>query len=205
MRIRERLMQQFGMPEGTLGRIAGFIMAHRSSNIERIEWAIAKLDARAADCVIEIGFGPGIGIKMLSDRVVEGKVYGIDHSPLMAKKATSRNKVAVDSGRVELIVASCSHLPSFDRRIDKVLDINTFQFWEEPMRVMLRLRAALMPGGTIAIVHEPRQRGATDQDTIDAGRRISETLEASGFEDVHQELRRMKPVSTICVIGKNPA
>jgi len=205
MRIRERLMLQFGMPEGMLGRIAGFIMAHRSSNIERIEWAVAELDARAADCVLEIGFGPGIGIKMLSERIVEGKVYGIDHSPLMARKATSRNKKAVDSGRVELIVASSSRLPSFDRRIDKVLDINTFQFWDEPTLALRRLRAALKPGGTIAIVHEPRQRGATDQDTIDAGRRISETLEASGFEEVRRELRRMKPVSTVCVIGKNPA
>jgi SAM-dependent methyltransferase len=205
MGIRERLMLQFGMPKGMLGRIAGFIMAHRSSNIERIEWAVAELDARAADCVLEIGFGPGIGIKMLSDRIVEGKVYGIDHSPLMAKKATSRNREAVDSGRVELIVASSSRLPSFDRRIDKVLDINTFQFWDEPMRALLGLRAALKPGGIIAIVHEPRQRGATDQDTIDAGRRISETLEASGFEEVRRELRRMKPVSTVCVIGKNPA
>ena len=205
MGIRERLMLQFGMPKGMLGRIAGFIMAHRSSNIERIEWAVAELDARAADCVLEIGFGPGIGIKMLSERIVEGKVYGIDHSPLMARKAMSRNREAVDSGRVELIVASSSRLPSFDRRIDKVLDINTFQFWDEPMRALLGLRAALKPGGIIAIVHEPRQRGATDQDTIDAGKRISETLEASGFEEVRHELRRMKPVSTVCVIGKNPA
>jgi SAM-dependent methyltransferase len=205
MGIRERLMLQFGMPKGVLGRIAGFIMAHRSSNIERIEWAVAELDARAADCVLEIGFGPGIGIKMLSERIVEGKVYGIDHSPLMARKARGRNREAVDSGRVELIVASSSRLPSFDRRIDKVLDINTFQFWDEPIRALLGLRAVLKPGGIIAIVHEPRQRGATDQDTIDAGRRISETLEASGFEEVRQELRRMKPVSTVCVIGKNPA
>jgi ubiquinone/menaquinone biosynthesis C-methylase UbiE len=205
MRIRERLMLQFGMPEGILGRIAGFIMAHRSSNIERIKWAIAELDARAADCVLEIGFGPGIGIRLLSDRIIEGKVYGIDHSPLMARKAKSRNKIAVDSGRVELIVTSSSQLPSFDRRIDKALDINTFQFWDEPMRALRQLRAALKPGGIIAIVHEPRERGATDRDTIEAGRRISETLEASGFEEVRQKLRRMKPVSTVCVIGKNPA
>ena len=92
MRIRERLMLQFGMPEGMLGRFAGFIMAHRSSNIERIEWAIAKLNARAADCVLEIGFGPGIGIGLLSDRVVEGKVTESTIPPSWLKKRRAETK-----------------------------------------------------------------------------------------------------------------
>jgi len=198
-------MGQFAMPRGMLGQVAGFIMSHRASNLERIEWAVDRLDARKTDCVLEIGFGPGIGIKLLSDRIVEGQVYGIDHSALMNREATSRNRKAIASGRVRLIVASSSHLPSFDLRFDKVLDINTFQFWDDPIQTLRRLRETLKPGGIIAIVHEPRQQGAVDQDTIDAGKRISEAVEASGFVEVRQELRPMKPVSTVCVIGKNPA
>jgi len=205
MGIRDRLVTQFGMPKGALGRMAGFIMSHRSSNLERIEWAIDLLDVRRNDHVLEIGFGPGIGVQMLSGRIVDGRVYGIDHSPLMAKVAARRNKDAIAAGRVELFATSISRAPTFQRRLDKVLDINSFQFWDEPIQELRRLRSALKPGGIIAIVHEPRQKGASDRDTVEAGQRISESLVAAGFSEVRQEFRHMKPVSTVGVIGKNPS
>jgi len=103
------------------------------------------------------------------------------------------------------MVASASRLPSFDRRIDKVLDINSFQFWDDQVAVLAEIRERLSSGGIIAIAHQPRSQGATEQDTMKAGQRISGHLAAAGYQEVRVEIKHMKPVPVVCVIGKNPA
>jgi len=60
MGIATTIYSQFGEPRGVLGRVAGYIMANRPSNIERNDWALSLLEIGAADRILEIGFGPGI-------------------------------------------------------------------------------------------------------------------------------------------------
>jgi len=205
MGLRERLVRQFGDPSGALGKVVGFIMSHRLSNLERISWAVSLLNVRPTDCVLEIGYGPGIAIQILGRLATEGFVYGVDRSQLMFEQAARRNKKLTGAGRVRLMVASASRLPSFDRRIDKVLDINSFQFWDDQVAVLAEIRERLSSGGIIAIAHQPRSHGATEQDTMKAGQRISGHLSAAGYQEVRVEIKHMKPVPVVCVIGKNPA
>ncbi len=136
MSLWETVTVQFGKPSGFLGTIAGFIMAKRSSNIERNDWGISLVKIQPSDYVLEIGFGPGVAIQKMSDLVINGIIYGIDHSELMVKKASERNKSAILSGKVKLISASVAELPLFDQPIDKVIDINSFQFWENPVNTI---------------------------------------------------------------------
>ena len=204
MGLRESISLQFGKPRGSLGRLAGFIMSTRSSNRERIAWAVSLLAVKPEDAILEIGFGPGVGISLLCGQVDRGFVYGVDHSPLMVRTAIRRNKGAVKAGWVALRLASISELPPFDRKLDRILDINTYQFWGDPRRALANLRLLMSPGGTIAIAHQPRTRGAVRQDAIDAGERIAAALSEGGFIDVKIEMRDMKPVPTVCVLGRNP-
>jgi ubiquinone/menaquinone biosynthesis C-methylase UbiE len=203
MDLRNEIMSQFGNPQGFLGRIAGFIMSHRSSNRERINWSVSLLDVQPESNVLEIGFGPGIGIKLLSSKVSEGMVFGIDRSPLMAKVATRRNEKAIKAGRVVLKVASISAFPELGRKIDRVLDINTFQFWENQSGVLTAIRQIMSPGGILEITHQPREMNATKREAVDAGTRISQLLESCGFAGVSVEMRDMKPVPCVCVRGIN--
>jgi ubiquinone/menaquinone biosynthesis C-methylase UbiE len=203
MSLWERIAEQFGKPTGWLGTIAGFIMANRSSNLERIEWGVSLLRIQPSDHVLEIGFGPGVGIQKMCDLVTDGVIYGIDHSELMVKKASDRNKNATVSGKAKLILASVSDLPSFDHPIDKVIDINTFQFWHDPVNSLQEIKQVMTPHGIIAIVHQPRKPGATDQDSTAAGTRFSECLEEARFTNIRIEKKLMKPVSTVCVLGTN--
>ena len=205
MGLRERLVQQFGDPSGALGKVAGYIMAHRTSNLERIAWAVSVLNVQPTDCVLEIGYGPGVAIHMLGKLAIQGFVYGIDRSQLMFEQASRRNADLMEAGRVKLMVASVSQLPQLDHRIGKVLDINSFQFWEDQVDALRGVRQRLRPGGIIAIVHQPRNPGATEDDAIKAWKRISERLAASGYQEVRVELRKMKPVPVVGVIGKNPS
>ncbi len=203
MSLRKKLVVQFGKPSGFLGNIAGFIMAKRSSNIERNEWAISLLNIQPSDCVLEIGFGPGVGIQKMSDLVTEGIIYGIDHSELMVKKASDRNKKNILSGKVKLFSASVSELPAFDQPIDKVIDVNTFQFWEDSVNSLKEVKKIMNHNGIIAIVHQPRKQGATEQDSTEAGDKFSKYLEEAQFKNIRIEKKLMKPVSTICVLGTN--
>ena len=58
-------------------------------------------------------------------------------------------------------------------------------------------------GGTIAIVHQPRNPGSTDKDTQNAGSKFFRILLEAGFEDIRVEEKVMKPVPAICLLGIN--
>jgi methyltransferase family protein len=103
---------QFGHPRGTAGKVAGWVMAHRSSNRQRNKWVVSLLDVRPTDRVLEVGFGPGLAIAELSRRIGDpGHVYGIDHSDVMLRQAARRNAAAIRAGRITLTRASVDQLP----------------------------------------------------------------------------------------------
>jgi ubiquinone/menaquinone biosynthesis C-methylase UbiE len=203
MSLWGKTAEQFGKPSGVLGSIAGFIMANRSSNMKRNEWGISLLNIQPSDHVLEIGFGPGVGIQRMSDLITDGIIYGIDHSDLMTRKAGKRNRKAILSGKVKLITAPVSELPAFDRPIDKVISINSFQFWDDPDNSLREIKKIMKNDGIIAIVHQPRKPGATEQDATQAGNQLSIYLEKAQFKNIRIEKRMMKPVSTVCVLATN--
>ncbi len=203
MSLWKKIAKQFGKPTGLLGSVAGYIMAKRSSNIERNEWGISLLNIQPTDHVLEIGFGPGVAIQKMCDLVSDGVIYGLDHSELMVKKASNRNKKAISSQKVKLILGTVAELPTFDHTIDKVLDVNSFQFWNDPVNSLKEIKKIMTVNGEIAIVHQPRKPGATEQDSIDTGNQFSRYLEDAQFKNIRVEKKLMKPVSTVCVLGTN--
>lgn len=68
-RLVRRIVGQFGHPEGLAGRLAGWFMAHRPSNLRRSAWVVSLLDVQPTDRVLEIGFGPGIAAAVRAGRV----------------------------------------------------------------------------------------------------------------------------------------
>jgi hypothetical protein len=65
--------RQFRRPTGLLGRLAGWIMANRPSNIERNRWTVDLLNVQPSDHVLEIGFGPGLRCERQSGCAGEGE------------------------------------------------------------------------------------------------------------------------------------
>jgi len=201
MNIWTTIARQFGMPEGFLGRIAGYIMSNRSSNRERIEWAIYKLNVHTDDSILEIGFGPGIAINIMSKMIDVGHIVGLDHSSVMFKQAGKRNHESITSGKVRLYCDSIQNIKNYNFKFDKILDINSFQFWDNRPAILNTLRYSLNNNGLIAIVHQPRKPGSTDRDAEEAGEKIAEDLRIAGYKNVTSCIKIMKPVSTVCVTG----
>src|SRR5919106_1309247 len=92
------LMRMFGRPQGILGRLGGLIMAR--TNREFVYEVIDLLDIQPNDQVLEVGFGPGVGIQRLARLAAAGYIAGVDHSEAMVKQATARNVTAIEAGVV---------------------------------------------------------------------------------------------------------
>jgi ubiquinone/menaquinone biosynthesis C-methylase UbiE len=182
--------------------MAGWLMAHRSSNRQRNLWAVSLLDVRPDDRVLEIGFGPGVAMAELSRRAPEGHVWGLDHSELMVRQAAKRNAEGVQRGQVELRLGSAENLPAFDKPFDKILAVNALQFWDQPVERVSALRRLLRTGGQIGLAFQPRGRGATDEAARKAGETIAAALRDAGFSDVRFETLELKP-AVVCALGVN--
>ena len=82
-------MRMFGRPKGALGKLGGIIMAR--TNHDCAAWVIDLLDIQPNDKVLEVGFGPGIGIQLLARSAATGYIAGVDPSEEMVEQAKARN------------------------------------------------------------------------------------------------------------------
>jgi ubiquinone/menaquinone biosynthesis C-methylase UbiE len=83
------------------------------------------------DRVLEIGFRPGVGIRLLSEHAPGGYIAGIDPSKEMIEQAAARNAEAASAGRVDLRHGSIETLPFSNRTFDKVIAINSMRVWSD--------------------------------------------------------------------------
>ena len=201
--LTEHLLSQFSRPRGIWGPLVGWIMASRSSNRSRSIWAVSLLDIQRRDRVIEIGFGPGLAIHEISRLAPDGYVCGLDHSARMLSQAARRNARAIGEGLVDLRLCPVERLPSFDIPFDKVLAVNTVGFWKAPDKSLVELRHLLRAGGRIAVVHQPRDLGATDATASARGAAMATRLVRAGFSDVRIETLALTPAA-VCVMGTAP-
>jgi SAM-dependent methyltransferase len=199
------IVGQFGRPQGTAGRVAGWVMAHRPSNRQRNAWVVSLPDVQPGDRVLEIGFGPGLAIAELSRRVADqGHVDGIDHSDVMLRQVTRRNAAAIAAGQVSLRRASVDQLPpALGGRVDAILAVNSLGFWPAPAERLGELRRRLRPGGHIAIASQPRCPGATASASCNAGRTIEALLQGAGYTRTRTETLGLDP-PVVCVLAVNP-
>ena len=206
MKLKERiftaLRAQFARPSGFGGRAAGLLMAHRSSNRKRNAWAVSLLDVAPNDRVLEIGFGPGLAIRDLSRFAHEGYVCGLDHSDVMLRQARKRNADGIRRGVVDLRLGSVDALPVFDEPFDKILAVNAALFWNEPDARLQALGRLLRRGGLIAVAHQPRGPGASDDSAAARGREMAAAFVRVGFSDVRVETMHLKP-AVVCALGSN--
>ena len=189
---------QFAKPTGAMGWLAGHVMSMK--NGDRSMWVFSLLDLKPTDRVLEIGFGSGADVARASG--VAAFVAGVDHSEVMVRQATRRNATAIKAGRVELQHGSAAKLPYPDGSFDRVLAINSAQFWKDSVKTMTEVARVLKPGGWVVLAVQPRNKNATEETARQAGIGLAKSLTAAGFQEIHTEMHEMRPVPTICVLGR---
>jgi ubiquinone/menaquinone biosynthesis C-methylase UbiE len=172
---RRVLMRIFGRPEGVLARLGGIILAW--ANRSFAGEIVALLEIGASDRVLEVGFGPGVGIALLARAATRGIVAGVDPSAAMVKQATARNAAAIASGAVDLRRAPANGIPFADGSFDTAIAINSMQVWPDARAGLCEIRRVLAAGGRIALGFTPNSGQPK------AG--VTEVLSAAGFHGAH--------------------
>ncbi len=147
--LSESLAEQLRNPRGPAGRLVGAAM--RLVNREPISLAVEALDVRDDDDILELGFGPGEGIRALARLSRRGIIHGVDQSATMLAQASARNRAAARDGRIQLRRAPFDETGLPDRSIDKILAVNVAYFWSDGPRVLAELDRVLRPGGRISV------------------------------------------------------
>jgi ubiquinone/menaquinone biosynthesis C-methylase UbiE len=171
--LESTFMRMFGRPTGMLGKLGGIIMARVNAPFARC--VIRLLDVQPRDKVLEIGFGPGVGIQLLAKSAPEGRVVGVDSSREMVEKATARNAEAIERGAVDLRYGSVEELPFQDGTFDAVLAINSMQVWPDVTVGLREVKRVTRSGGRVALGFTPYSGRSR------AG--LPELLSAAGFTD----------------------
>ncbi|QNA98178.1 class I SAM-dependent methyltransferase [Massilia sp. Se16.2.3] len=143
------MAQQARRPNGLFGRLFGLSMSR--INREANAWTLSQLGLAPYDDVLEIGYGPGQAIELLTEQITSGKIRGIDFSDTMLAQASSRNREAIARGQVELSVGDAARLPYPDASFNKVFCVNVIYFWQNPREPLREILRVLRPGGQLAV------------------------------------------------------
>src|SRR5687768_7102529 len=138
MSLKNSFLKQFGRPVGTLGLIAGWLM--EKSNKERNKWLINKMQFKASDRVLEIGFGTGDTFKEVASLLSRGFIAGIDHSHLMYTQSMRRMKDLIDQKRASLHFGTVWELKYPSNYFDVIYASNVHFFWPDPSLEFMQLR-----------------------------------------------------------------
>lgn len=189
--LLKSIQHQFHHPRGLTGRIVGAVMA--IENHERITWSIQKMNIQPDDAVLEIGFGPGLGIQQVLDLTTRGFVAGVDISNVMVKQATKRNIRAKNTGKMDLRQGSAEDIPFPDNAFSLVYAINSYHHWDDEKLAFQDIQRVLKPGGRLVIIEQPPVR-VMEAGVIQArAQAIKTALDHADFEQTHiitEELSR---------------
>lgn len=149
MSLMSAVGNQFKLPRGRFGRIVAMVMGRMSRPGNA--WAIDQVGPLPTDRVLDVGFGPGLSIAMLAERVPQGHVSGIDASEDMLAVASKRNRQAIADGRVDLQLGDAFALPFEVNSFDEACTVNTVYLFEDPGGMFRELHRVLTPGGRAVI------------------------------------------------------
>lgn len=201
MSVRKKIFEQFEKPEGVLGKLAGKIMSNENKDLN--EWTISLLQPREHSRLLEVGFGPGVGIEYVCKAHPTCQIVGYDVSDVMKDQAEARNKAFIQEGRVKLIEGPITSADESSPRFDGVYSVNSILIWKDPINDLKKIKTLMKEKARIAITLQPHEKGANDEMTKEIGKIISLYLKEAGFSQITEHVKSMKPVDAVTVTAVN--
>jgi len=160
-------MQRF---DGPTAHLIAKAMARGNRDAEAE--AIAELDPPSTATILAIGFGPGVGLELLSP--VVARVIGVDPSAVMVREAARRTR---DLANVTLHRATADELPLDDATVDGAIAVNSMQLWDPFDASVAEVARVLRPGGRlVTLTHDwamAHHEGSVDA-WLDRAQRVCE-------------------------------
>jgi len=108
--------------------------------------AVARLDLRPSDRLLDIGCGTGITVRTVAAKIE--RAAGIDLSPSMIRYARAH---AGDASNIEFAVAESSELPFADATFTVVLCTFSFHHYPHPAASVEEMARVLIDGGRVVL------------------------------------------------------
>jgi arsenite methyltransferase len=186
------IAKQLGHPRGMGGRVVG--LALNRGNRGFVSAAVQALHAGDDAVVADVGFGGGVGLKMLLDSVGRsGSVHGVEVSDTMLKQAAKRYRRDIAAGRLALHNASLTELPFADGALTGVVTVNTIYFVAELHAAFTELARVTAQSGRVVVgVANPETLGklpfTDDSFRLRPIPEVIETLQSAGFTVQHRRI-----------------
>jgi ubiquinone/menaquinone biosynthesis C-methylase UbiE len=184
--FRKFIASQFKKPTGLLGILTSNLMVkNNQKNYDRL---IKDLDLQPHNKLLEIGYGPGIGIDMIAKICPTCTIHGIDFSNLMYNRASNYNKQYINAGRVQLQHGDFLKVPVAHNDYDKIFCLTVVYFWNELRAPFEKVFSLLKKGGSFHIYMADRatlleKRAPDSVFNIYSIEKVVAALKSAGFEN----------------------
>ena len=182
--LRKFIAWQFKKPTGLFGIFSSNIMI--KGNMTRYDQMIKNLDVQSNHKLLEIGYGPGIGINMIAKKFPSSIIHGIDFSPLMYNRASRYNRLYIGD-KVRLQFGDFLKIHIDNNSYDKVFCLNVIYFWDNLMEPFEKIISILKYGGTFHIYMATKEMLKRATDGVFNKYSIEQVVEAlrlAGFAEV---------------------
>lgn len=196
MVISKLLSRQARKPSGLFGKWI-IVFLFDKGNAELNRFVSEMVDIREKEHVLEIGFGTGFLIRLLSKQIKSGVIEEIDFSKTMFSVALKKNRKQIQTGKVKLSLGNFDEVPFEKTSFDKIFTVNTLYFWENPSDQIKKIATLLKSGGTILIAFEDEtmlKRKPLDPNVFNYYSKeavVSFLSQGNQFTNVHIESRKL--------------
>lgn len=156
MTLKQFMAAQLRKPSGWFGSIFLPRLLNRM-NMAVIESTLSRLELEPHHLVLEIGFGGGAALALVSKRLITGVVTGVDFSAEMVREAERQFRQDIAKGRIRVQFGDIAALPLASATFDRVFTINTIYFWPDTLQGFEEIRRLLKPGGLAVIALRSRE------------------------------------------------
>ncbi|XP_058860406.1 uncharacterized methyltransferase YdaC-like [Acipenser ruthenus] len=191
--VTKIITQHLGHPKSTLmGWVTQSLMKQNNRFLE--ENAVRLCEIQADNTVLEVGFGPGLGLQEAVQYLTDprGKLLGLDYSEYMHKVARERLRDHIASGKVRLFQGRVESIPLPACSVDKVYHCNCHLYWPDMRAGNAELLRVMRPGALmVSTLNLDYLRWGLSWGFLQGAnvepKPYLEALRAAGFTDVRLE------------------
>ena len=121
-------------------------------------WALDLFDYDNKDRVLDIGCGGGATLRLLHERIPDGHLTGVDYSDVSVTLSRKLNADLIAAGKMEIVAGSVTNLPFNNDSFNKIVTVESFYFWPDPVECLREAQRVLIPKGVFLLVSEIYER-----------------------------------------------
>ncbi len=141
----KEMAQQLSCPNGESG--IGMADMMHDTNFGMTKSAIAALEIKDNDAVLELGHGNGKHIETLLHQAKHVNYTGLEIAELMQKQAA-----ALNLPHTSFHLYDGEKIPFKDNQFNKAMTVNTIYFWKHPVQLLNEVYRVLKTDGFFSIV-----------------------------------------------------